>query len=49
MAEETNVEGDPIDDRAPLLSFPPKNDSVKSIINAEGDTGQRETEVGGSR
>ena len=42
---EANVDSDPGDDRAPLLSFPPKNGSTSgstrnaiNIINAEGDT-----------
>jgi len=53
MAREANVDGDGVDDRAPLLSFPPRNDSVRNVINAEGNARQTETEVftevGGSR
>ena len=35
--KEVNVDSDPTDDRAPLLSFPPKNGSAKNAINDEGD------------
>lgn len=38
---EANIDSDPANDRAPLLSFPPRNGpalgSTRNAINAEGD------------